>query len=155
MPISRDRWMAAALAAILALILLIGSLASLAVAPAPAVAGPPAVQVVDDPVLISVNSAAIAADTNFSGHIWGRYENADLAYDIDQTNVNTLSLELEVSLDGVTWFDHTISPTLLSANEADAAGYVAGLPVHGWQWRIVANVTNSETVTPVVKVLLR
>jgi len=142
---SKNRISVAVFAAALGILLVIGALASLAFAPMPQ----------DDPILITVNSAAIAADTNFSGHIWGRYTGADLFYAIDQTSVNTLSLELEISPDGAAWYNSTLSPTLLSANAADASGYVAELPVHGWQWRIVANVSNTETVTPVVKVILR
>ena len=144
---SKNRWGMVAFTAALGLFLLFGALASLAFAPLPQT---------DDPVLVTVNSASVAADTNLSGHIWGRYDGADLFYRIDQaTTTNTLSLELEISPDGTYWYNSTLSPTLLSANSADANGYVANLPVHGWQWRIVVNVTNTNTVTPVLSVILR
>ena len=144
---SKNRISVAVFAAALGALLIIGALASLAFTPA---------LQADDPILITVNSAAIAADANFSGHVWGRYTGADLFYAIDQgTSVNTTSLELEISPDGAAWYNSTLSPTLLSANAADASGYVAELPIHGWQWRIVANVSNTETVTPVLSVILR
>jgi len=144
---SKNRISVAVFAWALGVVLVIGALASLAFAPA---------LQADDPIRVTVNSASVAADTNSSGHIWGRYTGADLFYAIDQdTATNTLSLELEVSADGSTWFNSTISPTLLSANSADASGYVGDLPVHGWQWRIVVNVTNTNTVTPVLSVILR
>jgi len=142
----KDRISLVVLSALLGLVLIAGALASLAFAPA---------LQADDPIRVTVNSAAVAADTNSSGHIWGRYTGADLFYAIDQTDANTLSLELEVSADGSTWFNSTISPTLLTDNAADASGYVGDLPIHGWQWRIVVNVTNTNTVTPALSVILR
>lgn len=103
-----------------------------------------------------VNTGSIAADTNFAGVEWpGGAIGADLFYQIDQGTVNTISLELEVSADGVVWFDHTVSPTLLADNAADASGYVADIPIHGWQFRVVANTTNANTITPVLTVVIR
>lgn len=105
---------------------------------------------------VVINSGSIAADTNFSGVEWpGGAVEADLFYSIDQGTVNTTSLELEVSADGVVWFDHTFSPTLLSANAADASGYVTDIPIHGWQFRLVANTTNTNTITPALTVVIR
>lgn len=105
---------------------------------------------------VSVNTAAIAADTNFTGVEWpGGSTEADLFYSIDQGDVNTTSLELEVSADGTTWFDDPVSPTLLSANAADASGLIHDIPSHGWQFRIVANTANTNTITPVLTVVIR
>lgn len=104
----------------------------------------------------TINTAAIAADTNFTNNLWGTPgEKADLFYQIDQATVNTISLELEVSPDGTTWYNHTVSPTLLTDNAEDASGYVADIPVHGHQFRIVANVATTDTVTPVLKIVVR
>lgn len=103
-----------------------------------------------------VNSASIAADTNFSGIEWpGGAIEADLFYQIDQGTVNTTSLELEVSADGVNWYDDPISPTLLTANAADANGIINDIPIHGWQFRLVANTANTNTITPVLTVVIR
>jgi hypothetical protein len=137
------------LAAVLGLALLLGSLAALP-QPAPAELAPLGARVT------TINTASIAADTNFSNNVW-TYPNtyADLFYRIDQTSVNTLSLELEVSPDAVNWYDATISATLLSGNAADANGYIYNIPIAGYQYRIVANVTNTNTVTPVLKIVLR
>lgn len=108
--------------------------------------------------VVTINSASIAADTNFTGVEWpGGAAEADLFYQIDHndTATNTTSLELEVSADGVTWYDDPVSPTLLTANAADASGIVADIPLHGWQFRIVANATNTNTITPVLSVVIR
>lgn len=107
--------------------------------------------------VISVNSASIAGDTNFSNNLWGSPSTgrADLFYRIDQGTVNTTSLELEISPDGVDWYDDPVSPTLLSANAADATGVVADIPIHGYQFRLVANTTNTNTITPVLKIVIR
>lgn len=108
--------------------------------------------------VVTINSASIAADTNFTGVEWpGGAAEADLFYQIDHNDAatNTTSLELEVSADGVTWYDDPVSPTLLTANAADASGIVADIPLHGWQFRIVANATNTNTITPVLSVVIR
>lgn len=105
--------------------------------------------------VLVINSASIATDTNFSNFVWGLGDYADLYYRIDQGTVNTLSLELEVSPDGVNWYDHNDNATLLADNAADANGYVDSIPIHGHQFRIVANVTNTNTVTPNLKIVTR
>lgn len=105
-----------------------------------------------------INSASIAADTNFTGVEWpGGATEADLFYriDHDDTATNTTSLELEVSPDGVNWYDDPVSPTLLTANAADANGIVQDIPIHGWQFRLVANTTNTNTITPALTVVIR
>lgn len=105
-----------------------------------------------------INSASIADDTNFAGVEWpGAVTGADLFYRIDQDDAatNTTSLELEISPDGTNWYDDPISPTLLTDNAADANGIIPGLPIHGWQFRIVANTTNTNTLTPALTVVIR
>lgn len=105
---------------------------------------------------VGINTAPIAADTNFTGVEWpGGAAEADLFYSIDQTTVNTTSLELEVSADGTTWYNDPISPTLLADNAADASGVIHDIPVHGWQFRLVANTANTNTITPVLTVVIR
>jgi hypothetical protein len=103
----------------------------------------------------TINTASIAADMNFSSQNGQGYQYLDLFYDIDQNVVNTVTLELEVSPNGVSWYNHNDNPTLLVDNAADASGYVDSVPLHGLQFRIVANVTNTETVTPVLRAVLR
>lgn len=107
--------------------------------------------------VLTLNSASIAADTNFSNNLWGSPSTgrADLFYRIDQTDINTTSLELEVSPDGVNWYDDPVSPTLLAANAADANGLVQDIPIHGYQFRIVANTSNTNTVTPALTIVIR
>ena len=128
---------------ILATILLAAVLLSLAFIPLNAIA-------------VTINTAAIAADTNFAGRDWaGGVQYADLFYQIDQGTVNTTSIELEISGDGTNWYDDPISPTLLSANAADASGVIVNIPIHGAQFRIVANATNTNTITPVLVLIQR
>ena len=107
--------------------------------------------------VLTLNSASIAADTNFTNNLWGSPSTgrADLFYRIDQTDINTTSLELEVSPDGVNWYDDPISSTLLADNAADANGLVPDIPIHGYQFRIVANTTNTNTVTPALTIVIR
>lgn len=105
---------------------------------------------------VTVNSAAIAADANFGAVEWpGGATEADLFYRIDQGTVNTTSLELEISPDGTNWYDDPISPTLLTDNAADANGIIQDIPIHGWQFRLVANTTNTNTITPALIVVIR
>lgn len=105
---------------------------------------------------VGINTGVITADTNFTGVEWpGGAAEADLFYSIDQGTVNTTSLELEVSADGTTWYDDPVSPTLLSANVADASGIIYNIPVHGWQFRLVANTSNTNTITPLLTVVIR
>lgn len=132
---------------VLALFLFVGALISLGFAPE---------LQTPDPRVVTVNSSSVATDTNFSGYVWGRYSEADLVYRIDQgTTVNTTSLEIEISPDGTYWYDHAISPTLLADNAADANGYVNDIAVNGFYWRIVANVSTTDTVTPALQMVLR
>jgi len=106
--------------------------------------------------VLTLNSASIAADTNFSNNLWGSPSTeADLFYRIDQDAVNTTSLELEISPDGVDWYDDPISPTLLADNAADANGVIQDIAIHGYQFRLVANTSNANTVTPVLKIVIR
>lgn len=146
----KSKMRGALLVAGLALFLILGSLGSLALAPEAQVNNP-------DPLTIVVNTTSIATDTTFSGYVWGRYSSADLFYRIDQTDAatNSTSLEIEVSPDGSNWYDHSISGTLLADNAADANGYIPSIPIHGWQWRIIANATNTNTLTPELHVVLR
>lgn len=105
---------------------------------------------------VGINNTPIATDTNFTGVEWpGGAAEADLFYSIDQGTVNTTSFELEVSADGTTWYDDPVSPTLLSANAADASGVIHDIPVHGWQFRLVANTANTNTITPLLTVVIR
>lgn len=106
--------------------------------------------------VFTINSASIAGDTNFSNNLWGSpASQADLFYRIDQGTVNTTSLELEISPDGVDWYDDPISPTLLADNADDANGAVLNIPIHGYQFRLVANTTNTNTITPALKIVVR
>jgi hypothetical protein len=114
--------------------------------------GPPGVRVV------TVNSTVITTDTNFAAINGQGYGVVDLFYRIDQVAAalpNTTSLELEVSPDAINWYDSVLSPTILASNAADANNYVGSVPLQGYQFRIVANASNNNAITPVLTVVLR
>lgn len=130
---------------VLGLLLIVGMLGSVAAAPQPA---PLAARVV------TINTGAIAADTNFRAIDWSSYTEADLFYRVTEGTVNTLTLELEVSPDGTNWYDHNISGTLVTV-ATTTNGYAGSISVEGAQFRIVANATNTQTITPNLKIVLR
>ena len=113
--------------------------------------GPPGVRVV------TVNTGVITQDTNFANVNGQGYSTLDLFYRIDQTVVagapNTTSLKLEVSPDAINWYASLNLPTVLTANVADANGYVS-VPLAGYQFRIVADVDNTNPITPVLKAVM-
>ena len=129
---------------VLAAVLLVTALGSVAAVPNAA------------PVrVITVNSAPVATDTTFRTLDWAGYQYADIFYRIDEGTVNTTTLELEVSPDGLNWYDHNDVPAIVSNVAADTNGYTDSVQVEGYKFRIIANVTNTNTVTPNIKMVLR
>jgi hypothetical protein len=107
------------------------------------------------PTLLTLNTAAIVTTTSYARN-WGEggFSVADVYYSIDQTDVATLTLTLQVSPDAVTWMNHSASSAVVSENAADASGYLGGIVVHLPYFRVTATVSNTNTVTPTVKVYL-
>jgi hypothetical protein len=131
---------------VLAAVLLVTALGSVAAVPNAA------------PVrVINVNSVPVATDTTFRTLDWAGYQYADIFYrvDVNAGAVNTTTLELEVSPDGSNWYDHNDVPAIVSNVAADANGYTDSVQVEGYKFRIIANVTNTNTVTPNIKMVLR
>ena len=138
--------------------------------PAPPVAPAPAPAVESQaalPRLIAYNSTGITVTTNFAAFQWYRgttpFTAADVYYNIDQGTTNTITLKLQVSPDNSAWIDYVAkaapgitdgAATITSTIIADASGYVVA-PIHLQYFRVVATVTNSELVTPTIKVFLR
>lgn len=133
------------LAVLVGLLLLVGSIAALPDST------PPGVRV----ITVSSGTTPITADVNYSNFTCQGYAYMDLFYRIDQTVGNTLDLDLEISPEGVNWYSHNDNHVLLDDNASDANGYVDSTPNHGYQCRIVADVTNTEAVTIALKVVLR
>jgi len=107
------------------------------------------------PTLLTLNTASILTTTSYARN-WGEggFSVADVYYSIDQTDVNTLTLTLQVSPDAVTWMNHSASSAIVTLNAADASGYVGGIVVHLPYLRVTATVSNTNSVTPTIKVYL-
>jgi hypothetical protein len=122
----------------------------------PPVVQPQALSSSARPILVTVNTAAITTTTNFTGMDWSseRYSGADVYYSIDQTDVNTLTLTLQVSPDNATWINHVASSGIVTDNVADANGYIAAA-VNMQYFRVTATAGNTEAVTPTIQVYLR
>jgi hypothetical protein len=137
--------------------------------PAPAAPAAPAsgAQAVEGR-LLNVNATGITA----SGYLgsatnWHRgsnpYSYADIYYSIDQGETNTITLRLDVSPDGTNYVQFVPkgdpgftdgSATIVASNAADASAMVTAEIAFPY-FKIYATVTNSELVTPTVKVYLR
>ena len=141
----------------LATLVLLAALVLVAVVPLSAApVQPPQVRpVIPAARITTINSAVIATSTNFSAYDWSVYTAMDLFYRVTEGTVNTLTLTIEVSPDGTNWYAHALSPTLVSNIATTSNGYVGSIPVQGAQYRIVATVSNTNSVTPVLKSVLR
>jgi hypothetical protein len=104
----------------------------------------------------TINTASIAADTTWNARQWNWSGNeattAEVWYSIDQGTTNTITLYLDASPDNSLW--KTGYATVVSANEADATSYTTATIV-GRYYRIRADVTNTNTITPTIKVILK
>lgn len=141
----------------LATVLLLAALVLVAVVPLSAApAQPPQVKPATAAARITtINSAAIATSTNFSGYDWSVYTWMDLFYRVTEPTVNTLTLTIQVSPGDGNWYAHAVSPTLVSGVVTTTNSYVGSIPVSGAQYRVVATLENTETLTPVLKSVLR
>jgi hypothetical protein len=110
------------------------------------------------PTVTNLNTTSIATTTTFAGGDWAGgkepYTTADIFTFIDQADVNTLTLTLQVSPDNTTFVDHSASSALVTNNAADANAYTAAA-IHGRFFQIVATAGNTNTVTPTIIVVLR
>lgn len=89
------------------------------------------------------SSQVITADGGSTVFVLPKYEALDLQYNIDQTDVNTVTLKLQHSNDAVNWTDGL---TLVSDNGADASA-LQQYTNFGIYTRVYADVTDSDTVT--------
>ena len=128
-----------------AVVLLVGSLWPVAQA-APGAAPTPISNVVasDSGNYFVVIDRAVSASANFQAPAsLASFEWADWQYAIDQgTPVNTTTLTLEYSNDGVNW---VTGPALVSANVADADDLVR-LPLFGRYARVAVTQTGTQSV---------
>lgn len=107
---------------------------------------------------ISVNSEGITASgvIGSASYLWSptdsTWDTAEIWYAIDQGTTNTVTLRVDVSPDGSMW--KTTYATVVANNAADATGYITPT-INGRYFRIYATVSNTNTVTPTVKAILR
>jgi hypothetical protein len=105
---------------------------------------------------ITVNSSSIADDTTFSAYQWNWDGNdkttIEVWYSIDQGTTNTTTIYLDASPDNSMW--KTGYATVVSANAADATSYATATIV-GRFFRIRADTTNTNTITPTIKVIYK
>lgn len=98
------------------------------------------------PQLYTLMNAAIAADTRGSCWPLGGYSVADVEYNVDQTDVNTVTLKLQHTNGQAVYTD---GATVVSSNAADASG-MNQFPLYGQYTCLYADVTNTSTVTVTV-----
>ena len=119
---------------------------------APSQAGP--VQVVN------LNTASIITTTTFAGGRWSALGTdtppitAEVWLFVDETTVNTTTFVLQVSPDGTTYVNHSTVSALASDVAADSNTYKVAT-IEGVFYQIVATLTNTNTLTPTIKVVLR
>lgn len=89
-------------------------------------------------------TSAITADTNSAWRDISKFQTVDIEYVIDQTDVNTVTLNVQYSIDGST---ATAGVALVSANAADAGALVARVPAFGRYLRVEQDVSTSDLVT--------
>lgn len=126
----------------------------------PAHAAPPSSSV----QVFTLNTASIAATTTFTpAGTSGRWSQlgvdqpatkAEIWLFLDMGTVNTTTFGLHVSPDGTTWTDHATSSTIGTALIADTNKYITAT-IEGVYYRIVATTTNSNALTPTIKVVVR
>ena len=112
------------------------------------------------PRLIAYNSSAITVDTTWTSYEWYRnstpYQYADIGYVIRQGGTfNTITLTLQVSGDSSTWYSHSVYPAIVTGSIADNASGTITANVNWPYFRITADVTGTQSVTPTIFVYLR
>lgn len=95
---------------------------------------------------VSWNTSSITSDTTSTAYTTQSYCYHDLFCSIDMSTTNTITVKYQVSPDNSNWFDSFA----FSAQTADADIFTRTL-AYGRYSRVVLDVTNSETITPVCK----
>lgn len=145
------------------LIAVLLALALIAVAVAPILWQSPIIRAAPEAVrteVTTLNSAAIATTTTWSGGRWSALGRdapptiAEVYWFIDVGTVNTTTLVLQVSPDNSTWVNHSTASALATNVATDTNAYTR-TTIEGLYYRVQATATNTETLTPTIKVLLR
>ena len=110
--------------------------------------------------VVTLNSTSVATSTTWTGGRWSIQgaENpatkAEVWLFVDETTANTTTFGLQISPDNTTWLPHSTAGTLATDIAADANSFVT-LDIQGAYYRVVATATNTNTLTPTIKVVLR
>lgn len=126
-----------------------------------ALAAPRLEPALDGPVqVINLASAAIATTTTWTGGRWSALgtdrppTKAEIWLTVVEPTVNTTTFVLQVSPDNSTWLAHKAIGTLASSVATNTSIYTA-TTIEGVYYRVVATVSNTQTLTPTIKVVLR
>jgi hypothetical protein len=110
--------------------------------------------------VVNLNSTAVHTSTIWSGGRWsGQGQElppsvAEIWLNVDEGTVNTATFALQVSPDNSTWLAHNTAGALATNLAADSNTYTR-TTIEGVYYRIVATLTNTNTLTPVIKIVLR
>lgn len=124
------------------------TLAAPAAAPTPVASGFSAKAPTELTWLADVATTADGGSTALNVAGW---QVADIQYNIDQTDVNTVTLKLQFSNDNANWTD---GATLVTDNAADAS-VLSQQAIFGKWARIYSDVTNTNPVTVTVIGILK
>lgn len=111
---------------------------------------------------ILYNSASITQATNFTGKIWATglpvyFSRADIFYNIDVGSAQAITFTLQFSADGSNWFTATDRADSIAFGtmgySADTLAYTTTRIV-GTYFRLRADVSTSNAITPVIRVVL-
>lgn len=120
----------------------------------------PELQEQDLPQAILVNASAITTDTNFTPRRWlslttKRPTTADIYWDVDIGTLRQAALYLQVAPHPLATFTpHNNAGTLVTVYATDTTGYTT-TAVHMPYFRVRAELTSSDTITPEIWVILR
>lgn len=101
--------------------------------------------------IVWLSEVVFAASGGSAAQLVSNWSYADVQYVIDQTDVNTVTLKLQFSNDGVNWTD---GATIVADNAADAA-VLAQYALFGKWARVYADVTNTNPITVSVNAILK
>lgn len=112
----------------------------------------------DAAIVQVVNRTSVNTDTTFAAQNWGSNTNltsADIFFDITNASAVTVTAFLDVSPDGVSWFAHNITPTVVAANAATSILSYQNVAIHGQQYRIRLTVSSAAAIVPKIYTVLR
>jgi hypothetical protein len=115
--------------------------------------------------VFTLNTASLITNTTFTptatGGRWSALGTdqpptvAEVWLFVDETTANTATFTLQVSPDGTTWLPHNTGGGTIAASVAADSNVYTSTVIQGIYYRVAVTVTNSNPLTPVIKVVLR